>query len=619
MKFERLKASIVNNAQEEPSVYMAVCAIESLLRDMEDESGLSVDQLPAGDEMLSAKLIWLSKTLRKVFNSRSDDLQRSRSRLDRAMDELQQAEDALGGLAQEEQRLAGLQAQQTSLEQQLVSLRDTHAACVSLQKQIEVQEQELDTLRALDPDKLRNELDRLRSQVNLLRGDQEQLDGQLRREQKELEELRRAGEAAAQQTEACRREKEDASRALSALQKELEQTELLLQQQKEQILVLERKKQELQQQREVLQVQLQEIHSGLSSYQSGELDPLLRELEEARIEQAKHEEEKAQLSEKLQQHKQQRDRLVLDIASLKQECEAAEAAARDKDEERIRAEARCRLARDKQRELQQETDSLREELSRLQDQVSRLEKEELPRQLQFTADEQDRRDKLQTQWDETKEKSDQLREDTERLAKELQELEKDCQISQRSYDALSAESAGKREELQVLGARIKELEGKTEVQRYEVLKRQQEDRIQELEKTCDDSRKLEEEIPETEKRLACEQQKFRELTARRDQMAKTTQEITARLEQLKKFDSAEFEAKLSGCQRRLALLNEGRERLRGTLDLIREVTGAEALDAEGQDLLRQTGQGVKQLQDAVLSLQKALVNCADLAKMSFDD
>ena len=40
MKFERLKASIVNNAQEEPSVYMAVCAIESLLRDMEDESGL---------------------------------------------------------------------------------------------------------------------------------------------------------------------------------------------------------------------------------------------------------------------------------------------------------------------------------------------------------------------------------------------------------------------------------------------------------------------------------------------------------------------------------------------------------------------------------------------------
>ena len=39
MKFNRLKASIANNASEEPSVYMAVCAIESLLRDLEDEAG----------------------------------------------------------------------------------------------------------------------------------------------------------------------------------------------------------------------------------------------------------------------------------------------------------------------------------------------------------------------------------------------------------------------------------------------------------------------------------------------------------------------------------------------------------------------------------------------------
>lgn len=619
MKFERLKASIVNNAREEPSVYMAVCAIESLLRDLEDESGRPVDQLPAGDEMLSAKLIWLSRTLRGIYTSRSDDLQRSRSRLDRAMEELRHAEDTLGDLAQEEKRLAGLQTRQASLEQQLRQLRETHAACVSVQEQIDALQSELDALRALDPEKLQGELDRLRSQVSLLEGEQRELDSQLKSEQNALAGLRGDCDTVKQRLEAARREKEEAARALLSLQAELEQGEALLQQQKAQALELEGKKQELQQQREAASGQLQELDSALSAYRNGALDPLLRDLEEARIEQAKHEEEKTQILEKLQQHKQQRDRLVLDIASLKQECEGIEAVVRDKDEERIRAEARCRLARDREQELQQKLDSLREELSSLQDQVSRLEKEELPQQQQFTAEEQERRDKLLSRRDEAKVKSDQLREETERLTLELRELEEDCRLSQRSYDALSADSAGKREELQVLGARIQELEGKTEVQRYEVLKRQQEDRIRELEQLCDACRKLEALIPEAEQQLASEQQKFRELTAKRDQMAKTKQEIAARLEQLKKFDAAEYDLKLSGCLRRLALLNEGRERLRGTLDLIREVTGAETLGAEGQDLLRQTGQGVKQLQDAVLSLQKALLNCADLAQLKNDD
>ncbi len=183
MKFNRLKASIVNNASEQPSVYMAVCAIESLLRDMEDESGRSVEQLPAGDEMLSAKLVWLCRVLQKIYSGRSEELQRGRAKLDRAMGELQAAEAELGRFAGEEEKLARLLRNKERLERELEQARAANAECVSVQEQAAALEQKLARLRELDMDAEKARLAGLRSQTGQLEAEQKQLAASLDEEQ----------------------------------------------------------------------------------------------------------------------------------------------------------------------------------------------------------------------------------------------------------------------------------------------------------------------------------------------------------------------------------------------------------------------------------------------------
>ena len=50
MKFDRLNSSIALNAREAPSIYMTMCMIESLFRDVEDASGNELSHTELGDE-----------------------------------------------------------------------------------------------------------------------------------------------------------------------------------------------------------------------------------------------------------------------------------------------------------------------------------------------------------------------------------------------------------------------------------------------------------------------------------------------------------------------------------------------------------------------------------------
>ena len=64
MQFKRLKASLEHNAQAEPSIYTALCLMETLIYDIEQESGgLTLDKCEAGDDTLPTKLTWLCRKI----------------------------------------------------------------------------------------------------------------------------------------------------------------------------------------------------------------------------------------------------------------------------------------------------------------------------------------------------------------------------------------------------------------------------------------------------------------------------------------------------------------------------------------------------------------------------
>ena len=53
MKFDRLQASILNNADQSPSLYMALCMAEALFADIESACGTDLSHCPVCGSILS--------------------------------------------------------------------------------------------------------------------------------------------------------------------------------------------------------------------------------------------------------------------------------------------------------------------------------------------------------------------------------------------------------------------------------------------------------------------------------------------------------------------------------------------------------------------------------------
>ena len=70
MKFDHLLASVRNHEKEEPSLYMAVCMVETLFEDIEEAAGCEIRACAVGDDRLPVRLIWLCRTVEDIFRER---------------------------------------------------------------------------------------------------------------------------------------------------------------------------------------------------------------------------------------------------------------------------------------------------------------------------------------------------------------------------------------------------------------------------------------------------------------------------------------------------------------------------------------------------------------------
>ncbi|MBR3474771.1 MAG: hypothetical protein IKH34_06865 [Oscillospiraceae bacterium] len=611
MKFNRLKASITNNASEQPSVYMAICAFESMLRDLEDESGRSVEQLPAGDEMLSAKLLWLCRVLKRIYTGRSEELQRSRAKLDRAMEDLQTAEEELAHFAGEEEKLAQLLRKKTQTERELEQARTANAECVRVQEQVAAMEQKLARLQEMDLDEEKARLASLLSQTGSLEAEQKQLTAQFGEEQGKLAAAKSARAEAEKKLQSCEQEKARELQRCAELESRGREIGEEVQRLQNDCRTADGQQEELQQRKEKLEMELEQKKELLAEYQNREVDPLVEELKKARIEIEAYEEEKGQGKAKLQQLKQQRDQIIAEIAADKGKCEEAERALKAKEQEHVKAEGKRLNAEKQERELQEKLDGLRDKLNSLQTAVADLEDRQLPEQQRLTEEEETRHGKLQEQLSRLSQGKTQIQEENDELESQVKEIEKDIDVFQKTYDSRISDYKNKSQELQTLEEKIKELEGKDEVQGYATYKQQLEERRAQMEKICCESAELTGEISRLDRELEQKRAENSELIAKRDQRDSVSRELSQRQKELQEVLSGNYEEEIARSLRRLALVKEGQKRLSKTLSAVMDITGTAPMGEQGLSLLRQTGQVVNSLGNAAFALQTNLKKCAE--------
>ena len=179
MKFNHLQASITNNANQTPTLYLALCMVESLFLDVEDSCGTEISRCPTGDERLPTKLVWLCRFINDTYRDNSDDFQRGRARLEAAMGKLEDTQKRLEDFSAVTEQLTALKAEFSALDQKL---RDQNAAaeeCKKLKAKCDQAKQKLEALRQFNPVVAKAELEKLSRDITEQEGTKAALSDQL--------------------------------------------------------------------------------------------------------------------------------------------------------------------------------------------------------------------------------------------------------------------------------------------------------------------------------------------------------------------------------------------------------------------------------------------------------
>lgn len=154
MELKKLKNSISLYSDVPPSIFAAVCLVETLFRDIQDESGKSIQNNPVGDEMLPTKLVWLCRTLNNIYSENKSEFTRSIGSLEGKMTELRDVERELELVSGYSSKLETLKNRENNLRNRLEAAKENKQKCGVLEIECAELEKQLAELEAVDKDGL---------------------------------------------------------------------------------------------------------------------------------------------------------------------------------------------------------------------------------------------------------------------------------------------------------------------------------------------------------------------------------------------------------------------------------------------------------------------------------
>ncbi len=181
MAFEHILASVRLQENKEPSVYMALCMVQSLFRDIEDEAGAYLSDCELGSEKAAVKLLWLCEQIQDVYRSKMKDLpwdeeiEDALKELTATREKLRSVEGAVNDLAAKREEVATLETRMKSLQEAAKEYHELESTCRQLEQEIavcrRVNEDELAAMRC-SVESLMQERERLLAECETFRAEQ---------------------------------------------------------------------------------------------------------------------------------------------------------------------------------------------------------------------------------------------------------------------------------------------------------------------------------------------------------------------------------------------------------------------------------------------------------------
>lgn len=607
MKFNRLKASIANNLDQQPSIYMALCLVESLFEDIEDESGRDISECLVGDEGLSSKLVWLCRTINSIYDDKQDELQRNRARLDAAMEKLKKTEGQLADFAASAVQLAALQREHSSWEQKLLAAQENKRQCALLTQQCESARRQLEQLQDFDPAVANAHLSELTDRITKLERNKVSVCAQ--------------AQDLAQQAQMLQQQIQSQEADIAAYQQQIQSLDTQLTQKKRSAAQMQDNLASLQEEQTAVSAQLAQsraqqeesackvaaLQRDLDACRNQQLAPVLQQITLLKQELAQSEENRLAVNKEHEQLANQRSELILNIAITKEANEA------ERENLKSAQEKLERLKNDKL-DLEKQRNTIAQTLSALQEEVEQLTGQKIPEFEKLVDQETQRKETLLQQIASSEEAYTQLCADIQSLEAKLPELEVNLSREKEVYDSLTANYTASTTELKSLERQVSELRDKNDAEKLAIYRKQLEDNLRELENIRTDCQNIQLENVRLVKELeAGQNERFRLLELK--QKHETGSEATAKqLRELEFAGTPEYINEVTAISQRLELLEMVRSKLAASVSKIRKILGQVPFEGE-VSLEDQLSDTLHELSARADDLRRSLLECADNLKM----
>lgn len=612
MKFERLESSIELNRKEEPSIFMALCMVESLFRDIRDVSGRDISENPLGDEMLPVRLAWLDRVVYNIYTRNRAEFVRGLDRVDK-MEAMLQAERAeLGQAAAAAKTIKEKEAEAEALTAQLTAAREAQQTWNRLTQECAEKRGELQKLQAVDPAQAQTELEDLTAQVAAL---QQQQQGILDKQAALRSNLQKLTN---QQTSAAEEEKE-------LLKQQTEQTGVLEQQKTknqrlaEELCAQKAELARLQAECTPLQTQAAQAQAQTEAFRAQQIAPQQAALQAAQQAVQEQQNQLRQLNEQLERAKAERNQGARRVAELNAELAQTEQEVRDKQQQLEQKERVLAAEKEAKDQLNGQYNGRMDTLSALQKEAQQL-RDDLKKSERFiTATLAEKTALLNAQKDQQMEHQQKLAtleqniqdltRDNENLSQKVKEQERERQQLDTAYQGLTAKQSANDAEIKNLEQRLQELQGKTDEEKNQRIKLQLKEAIETVERCRQEGEEAETQLEE----LNGERNRLQEARKKQDDALQGLKDM---LEMLQPFNTLQYKERLSRLLYQNQVLENARKHLVNSINEICEARGSHGESAPEADPAGSLDELLKELQQAEEELRKQLLVCADSVQLN---
>jgi chromosome segregation ATPase len=216
--------------------------------------------------------------------------------------------------------------------------------------------------------------------------------------------------------------------------------------------------------------------------------------------------------------------------------------------------------------------------------------------------------------EQTRQKHNRLLAENQRLTASVAETDKNLKATQEIYDALTATDSTKTKELESLEQKLKELQDKSDEEKYTIYKRQLEENIASLQKLQSDC----EEIKAQDAQLLVDinqlQNKRSELLERKQTHETGKKAAETLLQQLGSLDTEAYRQEVVQVAHQLAVLETVYGKLCVSFAMINKTLGGSPFEQE-LPLNDQIKKNLTTLKSCATEMRTSLIQCANSLKM----